>query len=282
MNAKFEFWPASTAFKIVKGLPMPTMPRGTRANQMILWLAGLMSVTLVMAIGHISPASAATLALYDFSSGSDVASRLAATTVGSGVTASSFTAAGTGSVNSTFLTQAGDAGSTGGVYQFGPWDATTRLYFSVTFANPTNLTSFSFCNRSAGAGGGGADQLGVCGGTSTNNLTPFTAYNLYFASGSATTTGGTGLFANDQAAGGGTPVLSSLNLSSNAAFQNLLGTYTFYFAAASGATFDSTRTWRIDNILLEGTPVPLPASLPLLLAALGGIGVIGRRRQKNS
>ncbi|MCG3143294.1 MAG: hypothetical protein HONDAALG_00635 [Gammaproteobacteria bacterium] len=259
---------------------MPTMPRRTHASKTVRRFAGLMSVTLVMAVGQVASAPAATLALYDFSSGTDVASRLAATTVGSGVTASSFSETGTGDANAGFLTQAGDAGSTGGVYQLGPWDATTRLYFSITFANPTNLTSFSFCNRSAGAGAGGGAQLGVCGGTSTNNATPFSAYNLFLASGSATTTGGTALFATDQAPGGGTPVLPSLDLSSDATFQNLLGTYTFYFAAAAGATFDAARTWRIDNILLEGTPVPLPASLPLLLAALGGIGVIGRRRYR--
>lgn len=259
---------------------MSTMPGRVRASQIIRCFAGLMSVTLVMAIGHVAPASAATLALYDFSSGTQLADRLAATTAGSGVTATPFSELGTGDVNSGFLTQVGDAGSTGGVYQLGPWDATTRLYFSITFANPTNLTNFSFCNRSAGAGAGGGAQLGVCGGTSTNNATPFSAYNLYFASGSATTTGGTALFATDEAPGGGTPVLPSLDLSSNAALQNLLGTYTFYFAAASGATFDAARTWRIDNILLEGTPVPLPASLPLLLAALGGIGVMGRRRYR--
>lgn len=241
-------------------------------------LRGLLASTLTMSIA--GPASGATLALYDFSAGTTEAERLAATTVASGVTASAFSETGTGDVNAGFLTQAGDAGSTGGVYQIGPWDTTTRMYFSVTFANPTNLTSFSFCNRSAGAGSGGGAQLGVCGGSSTNNAAPFSAYNVYFASGSGTTTGGTALFASDQAPGGGTPVLSNLDLSVNPSFQNLTGTFTFYFAAASGATFDTARTWRVDNILLDGAPVPIPAALPLLLAALGTLGAIARRRSK--
>lgn len=41
-------------------------------------------------------------------------------------------------------------------------------------------------------------------------------------------------------------------------------------------------TWRIDNFTLTGatTAVPLPASLPLLLAAIGGIGAVARRRRE--
>lgn len=41
-----------------------------------------------------------------------------------------------------------------------------------------------------------------------------------------------------------------------------------------------TATWRIDNFILEGTvaPVPLPASLPMLIGALGMLGMARRRR----
>jgi len=49
---------------------------------------------------------------------------------------------------------------------------------------------------------------------------------------------------------------------------------------ATGAANDATATWRIDNFALEGTvaPVPLPASLPMLVGALGLLGVARRRR----
>ena len=49
---------------------------------------------------------------------------------------------------------------------------------------------------------------------------------------------------------------------------------------ASGAANDATATWRIDNFILNGAvaPVPLPASLPMLVGALGLLGVARRRR----
>lgn len=63
---------------------------------------------------------------------------------------------------------------------------------------------------------------------------------------------------------------------------------TLFFAS----TFDSL-TWNSDNnenwngftIGVQGTdaqiaPVPVPAALPLLLAALGGMGIVARRRAR--
>ena len=49
---------------------------------------------------------------------------------------------------------------------------------------------------------------------------------------------------------------------------------------AKGASNDATATWRIDNFIREGSValVPLPASLPMLVAALGLLGVARRRR----
>jgi hypothetical protein len=40
---------------------------------------------------------------------------------------------------------------------------------------------------------------------------------------------------------------------------------------------------RIDNIVLtyeDVTPVPVPAALPLLLAGIGGLGLMARRKRK--
>lgn len=240
----------------------------------LLWLAA------------INTASAATLVLYDFSSGTTAAERLAATSVDSSLVSSassfSFVPFGTNSYASAVLTQAGDVASTGGFFQYGAtasgnaWTTSDRVYFSVTFSTPVDLTSITFCNGSAGLNTGGNTQDGLCGGVAGNNTTPFSTYDLRIAQGDGVTTDGITLI-DDAVTGGGNPVVVLTDLSGNPAAQNLFGTYTFYFEASG--TFNPNRTWRLDNIRLEGTAVPLPAALPLLLGALAGLGAIAHRRR---
>lgn len=66
----------------------------------------------------------------------------------------------------------------------------------------------------------------------------------------------------------------------NLALGDLIGTVEVRIFAR-GASNDATATWRIDNFILEGAvapvPVPVPAALPMLVAALGLLGAARRR-----
>lgn len=59
-----------------------------------------------------------------------------------------------------------------------------------------------------------------------------------------------------------------------------------FYVQFSGSAYDQSlsidglRTGSDINVLVYATPVPLPAALPLLLAALGGLGVVAGRRRK--
>lgn len=89
------------------------------------------------------------------------------------------------------------------------------------------------------------------------------------------------LFINDSsvASGNGFPGNPGAEHSGTLALSNLLGTVNVRIFA-KGASNDATATWRVDNFVLEGSvaPVPLPASLPMLVGALGLLGVARRRR----
>jgi hypothetical protein len=239
----------------------------------------------LLGLGAINTASAATLVLYDFSSGTTAAERLAATSFDSSLVSSassfSFVPFGTNSYASAVLTQAGDVASTGGFFQYGPrvsgdsWTTSDRVYFSLTFATPVNLTSITFCNGSAGLNLGTNTQNGLCGGIAGNNTAPFGTYDLRMAAGDGVTTGGS-LLMDDSTPGGGTPVVVLTDLSGNPAVQNLFGTYTFYFEATG--PFADDRMWRLDNLSLEGIAVPAPPALLLLGSALVPL-LLNRRRR---
>ena len=49
--------------------------------------------------------------------------------------------------------------------------------------------------------------------------------------------------------------------------------------SANGGSPQYPVTWLLYRDAPEPTPVPLPAALPLMLAAIGGLGLIGRRRR---
>ena len=54
-----------------------------------------------------------------------------------------------------------------------------------------------------------------------------------------------------------------------------------YLATTAGSNYGTTGTWRFDSVTLSGTPVaviPEPQTLVLLLAGLGAVGFVARRR----
>lgn len=51
----------------------------------------------------------------------------------------------------------------------------------------------------------------------------------------------------------------------------------FYYAEANGNAANLTEI--VDNITFNVAPVPLPAGMPLLLAGLGGMGLLARRKK---
>jgi hypothetical protein len=67
------------------------------------------------------------------------------------------------------------------------------------------------------------------------------------------------------------------------AYNPTLGTYASASSVIAGTPADynnNSGNWRFADVQVDGTfaPVPLPASLWLLLSAMGGLGVLGRRR----
>lgn len=237
-------------------------------------------------------AAAATIVTYDFSQGSTVDSRKAATSVAAGIVASAFDiTAGPGTLNTGFLTQANGVDTTtgspyfgtdtsGGLFQVLGWASTTRIGFTLTIPQSyrLNLSGLTFCNISAGAGTGGSQQFGLCGGTAGNTSKPFGTYDLVLSS----SLGSVNLISG-AVPGAGSPTVVNTDLSTLPLAQNLTGTLTFSFKG--NTPFDATRSWRVDNLVLSGAleaipatrvPVPWPA-LTAFAIALAVSGALSAR-----
>ena len=46
-----------------------------------------------------------------------------------------------------------------------------------------------------------------------------------------------------------------------------------------GSTFGNSGYWTVDNIVYQASVVPVPAALPLMVLALGGLGLVASRRR---
>lgn len=84
------------------------------------------------------------------------------------------------------------------------------------------------------------------------------------------------IFINDVAVGNGAGTPGAFAHHEGALNLTVGGPINFRIAAFGGEFVSST--WRIDNFRLTGTVVPLPASLPMLVGALGVVGALRRRR----
>ncbi len=134
-----------------------------------------------------------------------------------------------------------------------------QFSFKITLSagKSLSLAGYSFDEQASRVGGGngaGPNQWNMF----INNVSVLTAAeNL--AGGASTSRGSYATRAGDLTA-----------------FSGLSGVVNVRISAAGGELPSST--WRIDNFKLTGTVVPVPASLPLLVGALGLLGVARRRR----
>jgi hypothetical protein len=106
------------------------------------------------------------------------------------------------------------------------------------------------------------------------------------------TTNGT-TWVNDQAITLGTAYTTyTVSLSGVAAASNdanfgirLVSAYTggsqYETPTGNAAYTNGQGNWRISDVQIDATPVPLPAAFPLLLSALGGLGLTGIKRRSS-
>ncbi|MFT3987380.1 VPLPA-CTERM sorting domain-containing protein [Aestuariivirga sp.] len=180
-------------------------------------------------------------------------------------------------IGSEWSTTGGNTGDTGILGQlYG--DGTSATVAGVSPGAGTGTLSFDLLGFRTldGAANGYTDTFTV----SINGVDIFTGtFNLggggsdsYSGPVGTTVTGGTG--STDIGRDGGTRTITI-------PFAILLGSNTITFSYSNLQSYDD-EAWGLDNVSVTGevSPVPLPASLPLLGAALVGVGGLSRLRKK--
>ena len=205
-------------------------------------------LALVTCLGFTGAAAQAATVVIDFdtSAGGAIASGTVLTTQYAGVTFSGTedgSSVGSPTANSAFASEHGGAPVSGNaLYNLYAGDSRAD-YVTISFDSAVSAISFDFIPF-----GGSGSQ------------TTIEAY------------GAGGLLASLLAGG---PSTSSVNFNFTG-----LEPLTGVTSIVIGQPSDSW-VWGLDNLTYDtAAPVPLPASLPLLLAALGGAGLVSRRRKR--
>jgi hypothetical protein len=150
------------------------------------------------------------------------------------------------------------------------WDSTAAQYtqgtqFNVSTAGQSNI-SLSFNMAASNNGIEGLEVQYTTNGTTWTNdeeISLGTGYTTYSVSLS-----GVPAAANDASFG-----------------VRLVSAYTggtqYETPTGNAAYVNGAGNWRISDVQIDGTPVPLPASLPLLLSGLGSVGLLLRRSARS-